>query len=746
MKLIYKIFIILFFISFFTSSYSKNVETIIINGNDRVSDETIIMFSEINIGDSIIEVDLNSVLKKIYESNFFENVSVEINDKNLEINVVEYPIIQNVEIKGLKAKKNKELVRKNLILKPRSSLNEYLLSQEKQSIISILRSKGYYFAKVNVFTENLENNMVNLIHEIELGNKGKIKKINFLGNKIFKDNKLKSIIITEEYKPWKLISGRKFLNEETISLDKRLLKNYYLNKGYYNVQINSSFAKLVKKDEFELSFNINADKKIFFNELKITLPTDFQKDGYSDLENLFLKMKGEPYSINLVEKVLKKIDLITLNEEFQSINAEVDEELIDNKLNINFVINKTEKYFVEKINIFGNNVTRESVIRNRLDLDEGDPYNEILRKKSENNIKSLNFFRTVKTEVKDGVNKDSKIINIFIEEKPTGEIFAGAGAGTDGGTITAGVKENNYLGKGLRVEANGTLTEETFKGKFAVTNPNFNNSNKSVFANIQALEIDQMKNYGYKTNKTGFEVGTGFEYLEDFRLGLSTRSFFEKIETDSTASSRQKSQAGNYWDTFIKLSFDYDKRNQRFKPSDGFRSNYSLDIPIISDNNTLTNSYDYKYYTELYENNISSFSILLKSAHSITNDDVKLSERLIVPYSRLRGFEKGKIGPKDGDDFIGGNYIASLNLNSNVPFIFPNIQNLDAAIFFDAANVWGVDYDSTLGNGDKLRSSIGIGIDWFTVIGPMSFTLTETITKDTTDIEETFRFNIGTTF
>ncbi len=746
MNTIYKIFILIFFIGISNVSYAKNIENIIINGNERVSDDTIIMFSEVNIGDDLLEIDLNSVLKNIYKSNFFENVTVEIKDKNLNINVVEYPIIQNVEIKGIKAKKNLELVKKNLILKPRSSLNNYLINQEKQSIISLLRSKGYYFAEVQMFSETLDNNMVNLIYEIELGNKGKIKKINFLGNKIFKDNKLKSIIISEEYKPWKFISGRKYLNQETISLDKRLLKNFFLNKGFYNVEINSSFAKLVKDDEFELTFNINAGEKIFFNNLIISLPADFQRSGYANLEKLFLNIKGEPYSINLVEKILDKIDLITLNEEFKSINAEVEEDLIDNKLDLNFVIKETEKYFVEKINIFGNNVTRESVIRNRLNLDEGDPYNEILRKKSENNIKSLNFFRTVKTEVAEGKTKDSKVINIFIEEKPTGEIFAGAGAGTDGATITAGVKENNYLGKGLRVEANGTLTEETFKGKFAVTNPNFNNSNKSVFANIQALEIDQMKNYGYKTNKTGFELGTGFEYLEDFRLGLSTRSFFEKIETDSTASARQKSQAGNYWDTFIKINFDYDKRNQKFKPSDGFRSFYSLDIPIISDNNTLTNTYDYKFYTELYENNISSLSILLKSANSITGDDVKLTERLIVPYSRLRGFEKGKIGPKDGDDFIGGNYVTALNLSSNVPFIFPNIQNLDAAIFFDAANVWGVDYDSTLGNGDKLRSSIGFGIDWFTVIGPMSFTFSEAITKDSSDIEETFRFNIGTTF
>ena len=746
MKKICKIFTFLSFFFVCSNSFSQVLEKIIVKGNERVPKETIVMFSELKLGEKLINIDKNKILKNIYNSNFFENVSVQISDKNIIITLIELPIVQNIEIKGIKAKKNKELVEKNLILKPRSSYNEYLLVKEKESIISNLKSNGYYFAKVETYTELLDNNSVNIIHEVDLGNKGKIKKISFIGEKVFKDRKLRSIIISEEYKFWKFISGRKYLNEETISFDERLLKNFFLNRGYYDVKINSSFAKLINQDEFELIYNIDPGKKYFFGKLDLFLPADFKKDGFNDLYELFNNLEGEIYSIYLVEKILNQIDLITLNQEFKSISAEVEEVVVENKLNLNFKIIETEKYFVEKINIFGNNVTRESVIRNRLELDEGDPYNEILKNKSENSIKSLNFFRSVKTTVEDGKDLNSKIINVYVEEKPTGEISAGAGFGTDGGTITAGIKENNYLGKGLKVEANATLTEQTFKGLFSVTNPNYKNSDKSVFANIQAQEIDQMKNYGYKTNKTGFEIGTGFEYYEDLRLSISTRSFVEKIETDSTASARQKKQEGNYFDTFLNLNFNYDKRNQRYKPTDGFRSKYNIDIPIISENNTLTNTYDYKVYTELYENNVTSFSLLLKSANSVTGDDIKLTERLTIPYSRLRGFERGKVGPKDGNDFIGGNYVSAINFSSNLPLFFQNIQNLDASIFFDAANIWGVDYDSSLDDGSKIRSAVGLGIDWFTVVGPMSFTFSQPLTQSDSDIEETFRFNIGTTF
>ena len=732
-----------FFLSFSNGEIVKEIK---IDGNKRITDEIILMFSDIAVEQNITNSQINKIIKNLYETNFFDNVSVTLNNNKIIINVVEAPLIENIIISGIKAQKNKDLIKNNFELKPRSSFNKILLIKEVQSIESTLKSLGYYFAKVNPIIETLDNNLVNIEYEIELGDKAKISKISFLGKKIFKDKKLKNIIISEEYKFWKFITGKKYLQEQMVEIDKRLLKNFYLNQGYYNVKINTSFAKLIKNDEFEIIFNIDPGKKIIFNELKIVLPDNFAKDNYTNLENLFGELKGRKYSINSVEKILDEIDKITLQEEFKTSKAFIKENINENKLNIDFIIEEADKFFVEKINIFGNNITRENVIRNQLELDEGDPFSEILTNKSENNIKSLNFFKTVKTQVLEGEKLDSKIINIEVEEKATGEIQAGAGAGTEGGTVFFGIKENNYLGKGLNVDANASLSAERFKGVLSITNPNFKNSDKSTFVNLQAIEIDQLSSFGYKTNKTGFEIGTNFEYFEDFRLGLYTSTFVEKIETDATASTRQKAQTGNYLDTFVKFNFDLDKRNQKFRTSDGYRSNYSINIPLVSDTNTLTNSYNYKIYSELYENNISSFSLLLKSATSITGDDVKLTERLSIPSRRLRGFERGKIGPRDGADFIGGNYLSAINFQSTIPKIFDNSQSLDAIIFFDAANVWGVDYDSSINDGSEIRSSIGIGVDWLTAVGPLNFSLTEVISKSDSDIEESFRFNLGTTF
>ena len=741
----YSILLILFFFKT-TIASSENVNEIVIFGNERISDETILVFSNLNVGDDIQDLDLNIILKKLYNSNFFDDISIEFTKGVIKIEVNESPLIQNIKISGLKATKFKDLIIKNRILKPKNSYNKVLLSRDVEMIKSQFKSQGFFFTEVDIIVEQLENNLVDIEFKIDIGEKSKISKISFIGNKIYKNKKLKNIIVSEEFKFWKFISGKKYLQEQLIALDTRLLKNFYLNNGFYNVKINSSFAKLINDNEFELIYNIEPGEKIFFDNLNLKLPNDFDKDNYKSLFKLFENLKNKPYSINSVEKILYEIDQITISDEFKTINATLEEAIDNNKLNINFIIEETEKFFVEKINIYGNNITREIVIRNQFEIDEGDPFSEILAKKSENNVKSLNFFKSVKTNIIDGETENSKIINFEVEEKPTGEIMAGAGAGTEGGTIFFGIKENNYLGKGLSVDANATISAETFKGELNILNPNYKNTDKSVHVNLQAIEYDQLENYGYKTIKNGFDIGTSFEYLEDLKLGLSTSTFVEKIETNSTASARQKKQSGNYLDSFLGFNANYDKRNQKFRTSDGYFSNYNVKLPIISDTNTLTNTYNYKLYSQLFDNNISSFSILLKHTTSLSNNDVKLSERLYVPSRKLRGFESGKIGPKDGGDFIGGNYLTAINLQSTLPILFQNSQNLDAIIFFDAANVWGVDYDSTIQDGNKIRSSIGIGVDWLTPVGPLNFSISEVITKQNTDIEESFRFNLGTTF
>ena len=750
MKFLIKTYYIIFFLILFTChSFAKShiVKNIDVTGNDRISDQTIKIFSNISIGDELNEDKINNSLKSLYKLNFFKDVSIKFINSTLLIKVIENPLIENINYSGVKSKSLLDKIKFDLVLKPRSSFNEYLLKKDIEKIKINLKKNGYFFSSIETYVENLEDNKVNIDIIIDLKNKSKIKKITFLGNKIFKNSELKNVIISEEDKFWKFLSNKKFLSEDLINLDLRLLKNFYLNKGYYNVQINSSFARFIEDDtSSELIYNILPGEKFYFGKLELELPSNYEEIYFNDLINVFKNINNKPYSLNLVKDILDTIDNIALEEQFESINATVIENIDSNKINFKFIIEESEKFIVEKINIFGNSITRENVIRNQLLIDEGDNYNDILKNKSTNNIQNLNIFKSVNTEVLDGSILNSKILNISVEEKATGEVFAGAGFGTSGTSISFGVKENNYLGKGIKLDSNLTLSSEQIKGLFSVESPNYNNTDKSIKFSVQSLEIDRLSTFGYKTNKSGFDVGTTFEYFDDLFLGITTSNFYEIIETDSSASILQKKQKGDYIDSFLILDIDYDKRNQKYKTNEGFLSSYYLSLPVISNNYTLDNYYSFKYFGELYEDNISTFSFFARSANSLTNKNIKLSERLNIPSNRLRGFEYGKVGPKDGNDFIGGNFLTTLNFTSTLPNLLEDSENVDLSLFADFANLWGIDYDSSINDNSKIRSSIGIAIDILTPVGPLNFSLSQPITKSSSDITESFRFNLGTTF
>ena len=742
------IFLTQFFLFLLINSvYAEKVKKIVVTGNERISTETIIIFGEVSLNDDLNENKLNSILKNLYQTNYFEDVKISLTDNILNILVSENSIIQSIEIKGIKAQKLKNPILESLNLKKNNPFTEFTAKKDRDLVLNILKNSGFYFAEVKFKKIENTNNTVSLIYDVELGERAKIKKIKFIGDKKFKNRKLFRIIASEENKFWKFISDKKLLNQGRINLDKKLLEGFYRNKGYYNVKVESSFAQLLDNGKFDLVFNINAGEKFFFNDLNLIIPEDYDRKNFLKIDSILEKLKNKPYSYNNIEKILAEVEHIALNTEYESINASIEETISgNNKINFSIFIDEIEKQYVERINVIGNNITREDVIRNVLILDEGDAFNNILHSKTINELRALNFFSSVDAEIVEGSSKNSKIINIEVVEKPTGEISAGAGVGTTGSTIGFAVKENNFLGRGIEFSTNLELSDESIRGKFSVANPNFRGSDQSVFFNIQSSETNRLADYGYKTTKTGFTLGSRFEYYEKMFISPSITTYYESLKTDSSASSTLEKQKGTYFDTDLNYLIDYDKRNQKYQTSDGFRSRFSQSIPLISETNAIINGYEFNHYEEILDEMITSISIYAKSVNSLTGDNVRISERLYMPTNKLRGFQRGKVGPIDSNDYVGGNYVSSVNIAATLPNVVPNWQNADFSIFLDAGNVWGVDYSSTINDTNKIRSSAGLALDWHTPVGPLSFSYTGIISKASTDKTEAFRFNLGTTF
>ncbi len=737
---IYIIFMVIF-------SFKVNAEIINkieIEGNNRISNSNIILFGKIELNEDHDNNKINRILKNLYETDFFEKINISTKNNILIIKVQENPIIQSIEITGVKNKTVLELLKDNLSLKEKNPFVENKVRRDEIKLKNILKINGYYFSKIKSKVKNNVNNTIDLKYEIELGEKAYISSIKFIGDKKIKDRKLKNIIVSEENKFWKFISKKKFVDSNRIKLDEKLLKNYYKNNGYYNVKVYSSFAQLIDSNNFELVFNINAGEKFKFNNITLDIPKGFSKDNFQEISKTMNKLKGKNYSINRIDKILKEIDKIVIQKQFEFINASYSETLGTKNIDLNIKLTESRKEYVEKINILGNYITNESVIRNEIISDEGDPYNEILFKKSINKIKSRNIFKTVQTNVKDGTSDQLKVIDVIVEEKPTGEISAGAGTGTSGSSISFSIAENNYLGRGSKVNLSATLSDDSLEGKFRISEPNFKNSDKTLNTTIESSRNDLMSKFGYETNETGFSFGTTFEQYQDIFFSPEISMYYESLTTSSMASNAKKKQEGDYLDTNFSYSLNLNKLNQNFQPTDGYRSTFSQSLPILADDKSISNAYEYANYTKLRNETVFSFIFFAKSINNF-DDDVRISKRIFIPSRKLRGFAVGKIGPKDSNDFIGGNYGTAMNLAATLPNFMKDLENIDFSLFLDTANVWGVDYNSSL-DSNKIRSSTGIAVDWFTPIGPLSFSLASPITKSSTDETETFRFRIGTTF
>jgi len=744
MKFILTLFLI---ISSTLAVKAEVINDIIVKNNDRISINTIKTYGDIKIGVDYSSDDLNNILKNLYETNFFKDISLKIEKNILVIDVMENKLIQKININGIKSSKIQDAILEGLSLKAKSPFIESQVERDLNKVKFSLSNEGYYFSTVTSDIENNPNNTVNLNFNIYLGDKVKISKIKFTGDKIVKNRTLRNLITVEESRFWKFLSKKKYLNPKNLSRDERLLKNYYLDEGYYDVVINTTTAKLLDNNSFDITFNIKAGNLYEINDTKLILPIDYDIKNFKDVEQLLDELKNKNYSFFKVSKVVDAIDKVSLSREYDFITAEIIEEKVSpNKLDITFAVSETEKLYVEKINIFGNNITEESVIRNQLEVDEGDPFNELLQTKSLNKIKNLNIFKSVDSELLDGSSPATKIINISVEEKPTGEISLGAGIGTDGGTIGFAVSENNFLGKGVKLSTSLRVGGDTVKGNFTVTNPNFNYTGRSITTNVERSTTDKIKTSGYETSKTGFSLGTSFEEYKNLYFYPSISIFSEKLTTDSSASANLKKEAGSFFETKFLYSLNYDLRNKPYRTTEGTRNIFRQSIPLISDDYALRNTYEITKWHQFSNKMVADIGFYASTINTLGNENVKVSSRLSLPKNRLRGFSTGKVGPIDKTDYIGGNHATSINFNTSLPMIFPSFENIDFKYFLDVGNIWGVDYSKTLNQSNILRSSTGLNINWFTPVGPLNFSIAQNLLKASTDVTESFQFNLGTTF
>ena len=740
--------IISIFLIFFSLSFSLKaeiVQKIEIFGNKRVGDETIKIYGNIKKGQNYDNKDLNLILENLYETNFFLDVKVSMNNGILKVNLVEHPVINQLIILGEPKTRYKDEIEKLIFLKKNDSFIKNRLSKDINKIKEIYKSLGYNSVKVESKIRKIDENNLDLIFDIDKGKETKISKIKFIGDKKIREKRLRDVIASEEDKFWKVISKNTKFSQNLVNLDQRLLRNYYKSLGYYDVEISSNSAELKDSGNVELIYSIEAGQRYSINKILTNADDLLDKDIFYPLNERYNKYIGSYYSPFKIKKILEDIDEIIENNDLQFIEHNVEEIIENDSITIKFNIFQGERILIERINVLGNTITNESVIRGELSIDEGDPFTELGLDKSVANLKSRDIFKEVNTNVKTGSSSDLRIVDLSVEEKPTGEIMAGAGVGTNGGSFGFTISENNWLGDGKEIAFDTEVTNDSLRGTINYTDPNYDFLGNSLNYYLSSTSNDK-PDQGYENSIVSAGINTSFEQYKDLFATLGLNASYDDLRTTDNASASLRQQSGEFSELAGVYGFALDKRNRTFMPTDGSILSFNQVLPFYADKSFISNTIAYSGYNTLTENVVNATKFYASAVNGLGSDDVRVSKRNFLSTKRLRGFKRGKVGPLDGSDHIGGNYVAALNFEASLPNLLPEATNTDVGLFLDFGNVWGVDYDSSIDDSNKIRSSTGVAANWISPIGPMSFVFSQNISKASTDETESFNFNLGTSF
>ena len=715
-------------------------------GNKRISDQTILSIIEFKKNKNYKIDDLNNFQKKLYNTNYFSKVSIKINKNKISIVVEENPIIDFFYINGVVNNKREEFFYENLSLGQNKIFSEALLKKDIETIKANYQDAGFFDVSVDTSISKISGNALNVVINVERKEKYKINRIYFIGNKKYKSSTLSDVVSSSEKGWWKFLGSSSLVNKNRINFDKNLLKRFYLNNGFYDVQITSSDINFIGNNQADITFSINSGDKYVFSKYEL-LDEEKNKNekNIKDLKKIISKKLEGNYSQKKLDDINKLLNEYLRNKKIEFVTFFNNVKKTSNqRLDIEFRFVKKPRRYVNLINISGNTITEEKVIRRNLLFSEGDSFLDYKVSKSIDKIKSLRIFKDVKFKTQNSGNEKVDL-NISVEEQPTGSVSAGIGVGSSGSTVSSTIVEKNLFGKGITLDGNVSIGTEKVSGNVGLSLPDFMNTDNTFNYNIFAITTD-FTNSGYESKKIGNGLSTQYNVYEDISLRTGFGIDLDKINTNDTASDLYKAREGDYLTYKGFYSISNDKRNSKFQPSKGYRIGFGQGLALPgSDITYIENNLDAAVYHSISNDYILSLKSGLNTINSIGDEDIKLSDRKFLRQSKLRGFESYGIGPRDGSDHIGGNYSVYASLSSTIPNPIPDSWNAKSFIFFDAGNIWGVDFDDSL-DSNKIRSSAGVSLEWVSPLGPLSITLAENISKADGDLDEGFSFQIGSSF
>lgn len=730
---------------------ADTVKSIKVTGNKRIESATVLSYIPIHPNQPYDQGDLNQVLKDLYNTGYFSDVKIDRQGDTLIIDVIENSIINKVVFEGNSKLKDDKL-KEEVQLRPREVLSRTKIQSAQQRILDIYRRMGRYNATVVPKVIRHDDNRVDLVFEINEGDVTYVRKINFIGNKHIASSHLQKALLTKQTRWYRFFASDDTYDPDRFVADQQLLREYYYDSGYPDFNLVSAVAELSpdQKDLF-LSFTIEEGDRYSFG--KFDIKSEIKKVDPKKLSSLISYSEGDWFSRKMIEKTILAITEAVGVQGFAF--AQVDPIIIKNKetkaVDITYIIKEGPRVYIERIDIRGNDRTRDEVIRREIRLQEGDAYNSTFIKKAEQNLNDLGYFKKVDISTEAGASPDKAKIVITVEEQSTGELGLAIGFSTlDRALGNIHFAERNFMGTGRTIHADLTLASRRQEFDLGITDPYFLGYNLEVGADV--FHVRSKRISAFTEKNTGGRTHLGYKLSENLYQNWSYTLQRDQIsDVPAYSSAYIRLMKGSAINSAIGHSLSYDKRNSRREPTAGYSITLSNSLAGLGGDigylkNALGGSVFYSPLDEVVLNARITGGHVLK-----TNKHIRVADQIFLGGDSFRGFSYGGMGPRDARtlDAIGGSRYWVGTVEAMFPVGLPNEFGVKGAVFSDFGSVWGSELripNNPILDKNSVRASVGVGISWNSPFGPLRIDYAIPVKRqDKDDIQRIF-FGVSSRF
>ncbi len=726
------------------------VSEIRVVGNRRVSSGTVLSYLPVNIGDVVTQSSLNVALERLFDTGLFKDLSIDTDAGVITIDVQENPIINRISIEGNDAISDDRLM-EAIDVQPRRVFTQKLALEATRTLLDLYQAGGRFGALVEPKIIELDENRVDLVFEVNEGPLIKISSITFSGNQRYSDRVLRSVISSREQRWWAFLSSADKYDEVRLDYDVRLLRQFYLARGYADIAVTRVRGGLLPdRSGFAVSFILSEGTQYTVRD--ITLTSEIENVDIPDLISLLDFPDDNRYDVRSLEQGL--VDITNRLGEFGYAFVDVRPEITtvpeESVLDIHITVGKARKNFVERIDIIDNNRTLDDVIRREMELVEGDAFNTLKLERSERNIRNLGYFAKVDVRNIQGSSEDQTISQIIVEEQSTGEFSVGVGYSTlDKTSLNLGIAERNFLGAGRSVRASIGLSDSRTDFVLGLTEPYFLGRNLTGSA---SLFNEKTKSNSVTTKRTGVNFGVGFSAANDIYHQTNYRLDQSKTTVSSTTATSVTGENGkDILTSSVSYTIGKDTRDNRFDPSEGYLMEISETLAGFGGDAKYSRTVGRAAYYQPFLFNAVVMGVRGRVGHvSGLGENVTQSQRFSLGGRLVRGFTESGIGPRDAGSTgaVGGNNMYSGSVEVVSDMGLSKDIGIRWTAYTDFGSIWGTDYPTGVIKPDdkSMRASLGVGILWDTVLGPMSFYWADPISKQSHDETKRFQLSIGTRF